>query len=654
MPKAFATVFRGVVRFDRAAFAPGAAARCALGVGICLAAGLLTDHVAGGFAAAVGALSVGYASFQGTYRTRAAAMVFAAAGMSISTLVGALTDEPAWLSAVMLGVWGWGVGMLSALGMTARVVGLQWAVAFIVVHQFPMTSAQAAGRSLLVLIGGLLQTVLVVSVWPLRRFAMERETLGAVYRALARYASEADDTALPPTKPLITASTRLADPQPFARDVDVQAFRALLEEAERIRVSLARLTPATAASATEPLNAIADAVEDGRAPAQVLLPDPSGTDTDTNHATLRALRSQLRTAAQLAAVPAGSESVVPQTVTDHRERDALRRSLGARRAALALRANLSLESETYRHALRLGVTLALAVVIYRTSDLPHGYWVALTVLVVLRPEFLETFIRGLARIGGTVIGAGVATLLVAALLPSQAELTVLVVVVAWLAYAVLRVNYAIFAACVTALIALLIAFFGAPEISAAKDRVLDTLVGGGLALLAYTTWPTWEAPRVRQRLAELLDLQGCYGCAVLRAYARPEAADDKALRDIQAKARLARSNAETSVDRLLAEPSSRSGDSRAALDVLGAMRRYAAAALALHAELPYRHQTHQSAELLDMVAQRLAGDLHGLASAVGTGSNIPEVSGNPGALGVDQAERMIAAVEAAAEALRRQ
>ena len=80
-------------------------------------------------------------------------------------------------------------------------------------------------------------------------------------------------------------------------------------------------------------------------------------------------------------------------------------------------ANLTLESTAFRHAVRLAVTLAIATAWYRLAAFPRGYWLPMTALVVLKPEFQGTFAAGLARVAGTLLGAAGATLLTVALGP---------------------------------------------------------------------------------------------------------------------------------------------------------------------------------------------------------------------------------------------
>ena len=130
-----------------------------------------------------------------------------------------------------------------ALGPAASFVGLQSAVGAIVAQGFTSTPADAVVRGVIVFSGGLVQTLLVVLVWPLRRYPAERAAVAAIYRSLAAYAAAipSQETAPPEPNTLMAAGATLGDPQPFARAADLLAFRSLVDEAERLRASLAAL-----------------------------------------------------------------------------------------------------------------------------------------------------------------------------------------------------------------------------------------------------------------------------------------------------------------------------------------------------------------------------------------------------------------------------
>jgi hypothetical protein len=105
-------------------------------------------------------------------------------------------------------------------------------------------------------------------------------------------------------------------------------------------------------------------------------------------------------------------------------------------------------------------------------------------------------------------------------------------------------------------------------------------------MLAYRLWPTWESTRTGRTLASLLESQGRYGTAVLTAYVDPSRRRPDALHRELVAARLARSNAQTSVDRLLTEPASDEMPPGTALGVVAAVQMYAQSVMTLHARLP--------------------------------------------------------------------
>jgi hypothetical protein len=158
-------------------------------------------------------------------------------------------------------------------------------------------------------------------------------------------------------------------------------------------------------------------------------------------------------------------------------------SLGSVR--LTLRETLEPGTARFRYAVALSVTVGLTAATYQVVKFSNGYWIAMTILIALRSELRDTVRITLTRIIGTMAGAGVATLIVALLRPSQTILMAPIAVMAWGCYALLRVNYALFSMFTTGYIALLFAFGGLPEPVAALHRVIATAIGGSVALAAH-------------------------------------------------------------------------------------------------------------------------------------------------------------------------
>ena len=627
-------IFHSASHVEWSLFEGIAALRCTAGVAIPLIVGLTLRQPSVSAFGAVGAVSVGFGSFQGAYRSRATVMVYASVAMALAIFVGSLAGASDGASIATATVAAFISGLLVALGPSAAFVGLQAGVAVLVAGGFPVDLRGAAMRAAIVLAGGLVQTLLVVIIWPLRRFSVERAALAAAYRSLAQYALglNAADTAAPDPHVFAATESPLADPQPFARASDVLVFQALLDEAERIRASLAALVTRQhqllaahpgcahqlAEAAARVLFEIAAALEEARepredAPTWAALADcarqlSQGGAVD---ALLGQLRGAWRTAGVMTAD--GDPPAVQARLRPLRRRPPIRDGL------TTLRANLTLGSTACRHALRLAAAVAIATGIYRLAHLPRGYWVPMTALLVLRPEFHDTFARGAARIAGTIAGAGLATLMVHLFTPGPGSLTVLVLVFVWGCYALFRMNYALFTLCLTGYIVFILMLSGVAELTAATTRALYTIEGGLLGIALYAVWPTWAATTARESLGAMLDAHGAYVRSLLGAYADPRLTDLDRLAQIRTDARLARSNAEAIVERMLTEPASRAAIApRAAVGLLAALRRHALGALALHAGLErgVREPVRGMAELAAQMTESLAS----LATAVRAGT----------------------------------
>ena len=583
--------------------------RLTVGVAVPLIAASLAGNPVYGIAAAVGANCTGFASRQGVYRTSVLAMLATAAAMSLATLVGGLSGHALPVLIVVVLAWGYACGVLAGLGPASTSVGLNSMVALVVFSDLRLGLAGTAVQALLVLGGGLLETLLVVVLWPLRRYPAERRVLASVYRMLAQSARSIAENrpSLPGSDTLAKARTTLNDPQPFGRRGDRASFRALLDGAERIRTRLgllasdqeradddaAKTIASVALLCAGPLEEIATALEVGRAPAGDTtwmraedLPAPllDANDPVAVHArtVLGALRGQLRSMWRTASFPA---------VDERSERDGT--SLGRIRVVppiadtfVTIRTNLSLKTAIGRHAIRLAVTLAVGMLVAETFRIPHGYWLAMTTLLVLQPDFTTTFARGVARVAGTAIGAVVATAIALYLHPGSAVTVTLCITFAAFAALFIPVNYGLFTIAITAFVAFALTFVGQPEATAVADRVTATLLGGALAGIAYLVWPTWEARRTSTSLADLLEADRAYAGVLFAAYTDPAARDRQAIREAQSTTWAARADAEASIDRMLSEPGrTHALDRDQVLGVLAASRRLALALLTLNGHL---------------------------------------------------------------------
>jgi uncharacterized membrane protein YccC len=577
----------------------GGAVRAGAGMIIPLVLGLVTGRMEYGVFAALGSLPAGFVSFQGVSRTRVTAVVLAAIGIAAATFIGGTAAYASqWLLVPAVMVFSYLTGLLVTLGQRFMVVGLQWTVQLMVASGLPFAAGDAAVRSALVLAGGLWQGALVVASWAIMRGGRERSALASAYRALGEYAAgvcarPAGARRGQPPSPAF-GSDVLDDPNPLLRAQARYRIMMLLEQAERIRVRLAAVAAYDSdCSLLEPaarvLDGLAGALEARRGHRERAAALGQALDTIAvprdvpwqwaGESLLGEMRAAVRLLGRLDRrdIEPAADSLAP----GGRRHGAWRSDLAA--ALFTLRAAIGASTEAGRHALRLAVVAAIGEIVALASGLPHGYWIVLTIVIVLRPDYTSTIYRSVQRAVGTVIGAGLGIATALLLHVGTAAVVAAVGVTMTIAYAVFAANYLLYAVFLTDFVVVLLALIGQTAEHTAVTRLVGTAVGGALALIGYLAWPTWAAGSAQQKLAQLFEAQGRYASLVLRAYMRLGQADEAAIQSAQLAARRARADAEAAADRLADEPPRPPVTARLAYALTGTARRIAHAALTLHA-----------------------------------------------------------------------
>lgn len=138
-----------------------------------------------------------------------------------------------------------------------------------------------------------------------------------------------------------------------------------------------------------------------------------------------------------------------------------------------------------RYAIRLSLTVALASELYRRMGIQSGYWIPMTALLVQKPAFFETLGRSIARTGGTIVGATLATIIAAHMNLSVWAIVFLTAFFAFWSFATTSVNYAIFSLCITSYIVFLLSLNQIPGHEIAFRRAYCTTFGALIALLIH-------------------------------------------------------------------------------------------------------------------------------------------------------------------------
>jgi uncharacterized membrane protein YccC len=590
---------REALRLDRNRLAFDVAVPGAVGFAIPLAAGLATGRVEDGVTASIGALIVGFANLGGGYRVRSVTLLCATLTTAVAALAGGLTGDSDVAAVVLMGVWGFASGLLVALTPRTAFVGLLSTWALVLASDLHIHGVAPVHAAALMSAGGLLQTLVALVSWPLRPRGPEQHAITAAYRALAVAARA------PTSEHLAAAATALATAGDLIGDSrSRERERVLAEQGEWIRIELAALaaTPGPAVNALLAAAAEAlDAVATGDGADLPALRAKAGDVTDP-----AAREPALMLAARIAmdVRPAGA------TLPGAPPGGALRRAL------TTLRAQLTPRSSAFRHATRLGIALTLAVIAYRVLPIGRGYWVPVTVLFVLKPDYLSTFSRGIGRALGTMLGVAIAATLVTVGHPSDPVALAILAVLAFLNYTVFWANYALFSVALTVLVALLVEFAGGSAIGAVEERIVDTAIGAALALGAFALWPTREEPALRESLTRLLEAHVRWLDVTVAALADPDAHDPAAMQRERLAVRVARANAEAALQRAAAEPARRRPDVARGRAVLEALARIDDSGLVLAETAQDRRIDHAEPAIaawgaaLHATFERLAADPH--------------------------------------------
>ena len=238
----------------------------------------------------------------------------------------------------------------------------------------------------------------------------------------------------------------------------------------------------------------------------------AATDTVavSNVALAQRLSNQLReaTALRFGETPPGSE------------RFASRRWPGSVTPVMvgAIRSHLSWGSTIARHAIRLAAATGAGVAIERFAEVPQGFWIPLTALIVLRPETAHTYTRCIGRVAGTAAGIAAASVVTTFWHPVGLGAAALAVVALGIAYATSGLGHLAVSAALAATIVFLVDVSGAAGDGGGTDRVIAALIGGALAILVHVALPDDSLIRLRQRAGELLKTEIEYAATVVKAF----------------------------------------------------------------------------------------------------------------------------------------
>ncbi|MET0466389.1 MAG: FUSC family membrane protein [Chitinophagaceae bacterium] len=222
--------------------------------------------------------------------------------------------------------------------------------------------------------------------------------------------------------------------------------------------------------------------------------------------------------------------------------------------------NFSLNSNIFRHSLRITIAAFAAFIIGQILPFGRGYWILLTVIVILKPGYTLTRQRNIQRLVGTVIGAAIAGGILFFVKNNTAILVLLALSMIG-GYSFMRWKYLPSVVMITMYLLFMFHILEPNDFSeVVQERIVDTLIGCIVGFIAsYLLPPIWEREQIGELMRYLVSDIIQYFESV--AYAFTGAAyDQQASKEKRKAAWVSLANVTDAFNRMLSEPKSKRRD----------------------------------------------------------------------------------------------
>jgi len=601
---------RKELRLTRTAPAIESGLRGAVAMAVPIAVGLAAGAPALGSVAALGCWFTLLADIGGTYSQKARSMWAGNLAVSTAILMGGLAARIPVVTWLVTFAWVLAGGLGSLFGPTAAQISLLASVMFLISSGVigPVNSWFQAG---LCLAGGAWATLLSLGVWSIHPNRPVREAVSRLYITLSTLLQDGAAAVEPAVDETPWRSQSLGE---FTQQLEtarqvwaaVRTKRNGLSESERqlliaqenaqqsvrsvvayietlgviardlpdLRATLLQLTTAFATTAGE----LAASILKRQRPAapvtmEAALANLNDVFNERRTATVME-RDEYRTLASFAKFMRHASLLAGQfrrlaEVLGRPERirlDTATMFPGAsvpltRRtnAGQILRANLTLRSVPFRHALRVAFLTVATQAAGSLLGWQRSYWIPITVLIIMKADYGGTISRAIQRTIGTTLGGLIAAILAVGV-QSVALQGVLIAILAFVAFTVRPLNYAIFTIALTPLFMVMANLLDEGDWRVSLLRIGYTVLGGMICLAGgYILLPDWERTRLPAQVAKTIRANLTYFQKVMGLYISRSGASAE-IDQVHRAAEVEDANASAAAQRLLAEPRHQRGD----------------------------------------------------------------------------------------------
>lgn len=217
--------------------------------------------------------------------------------------------------------------------------------------------------------------------------------------------------------------------------------------------------------------------------------------------------------------------------------------------------NLNVKSNIFRHAIRVALALLVGYIASLFFKVDQGYWILLTIVVILKPAYALSKRRNTDRLIGTFIGIIIGLLLLY-FIKNDTVLLLLMVILMTGSFMFIRTNYFMSVLLMTPYLLIVFHFLFPSNLSELMlERFIDTAIGSVIAFLASLFLvPAWEKTAIRSYMKQMLKSNAAYYAAVPVPFTGLERENASQILVTRKEVLIALANLSDAFTRMLSEP----------------------------------------------------------------------------------------------------
>ncbi len=217
--------------------------------------------------------------------------------------------------------------------------------------------------------------------------------------------------------------------------------------------------------------------------------------------------------------------------------------------------NLNFKSNIFRHSLRVALALLAGYIIAVIFKVDRGYWILLTIVVILKPAYALSKQRNADRLIGTVAGILIGILVLFFIKNNMALLVIMVFFMAG-SYMFIRTNYFMTVLLMTPYLLIFFQYLYPGELKELMvERIIDTAIGSAIAFFASLFLvPAWERNTIKIYMLKMLEINDKYYAAIAQYFCSDIPIQREQIKTERQEVMIALANLSDAFNRMLSEP----------------------------------------------------------------------------------------------------